>query len=232
MKWADPVALPDREQMESEIEVLKHERTTNVRYSVDGFDDTKNAPQEVHDEVGRICWSGDGLKITKDSTLKIKGYTVRFYKDTDLKDIDETTVSKGQNSFAEDSQTSYIFSMKKLGWANIDRLNDDPRTEEVNLVTSVTNKNDFKFVFISLITKNMYLPGYQKKDGNFGFSHGDDEAQMLPVGETATILATAYKDGQPYFALQQIKIRKNQQITLNLLKTTKNALKEKLVRAL
>lgn len=234
VKWSDPVALPGQKKQEAEnqFEILKRERATNVRYSVDGLENGEDAPQEVQDEIGRICWSGNGLKITKDSTLQIDGYTVHFYKRTDLKDVEETMIQKGWNSFAEDSQTSYIFSMKKLGWANIDRLNEDPRTEEVNLVTSVTNRNDFKFVFISLITQNMYLPGYQKKDGNFGFSHNDDEAQMLPVGETATILATAYKDGQPYFALHKIKIKKDQQVALNLRKTTKSDLQEKLVKSL
>lgn len=234
VKWSDPVMIPGQTKTEdvAEIETLKRNKTTNVRYSVEGFIDASDAPQEVHDEVGRICWSGNGLKITKDSTLKIEGHVVHFYKNTDLVNTEEIKIQKGVNTFVEDDATSYIFSIKKLGWANIDRLMEDPRTEEVNLITSISNNTDFKLVYVSLITQKMYLPGYQKKDGTYCFSHDDNETQMLPLGETATILATAYKDGKPYFALQQIKIKKDQTIAFDLKETTKNNLKEKLLKAL
>jgi hypothetical protein len=78
----------------------------------------------------------------------------------------------------------------------------------------------------------MYLPGYQKKDNTFCFSHNDEEPQELPVGETASIIATAYKDDKVYFAIQKITIAEKQTVTIKLMETTvetlKAALKEKI----
>jgi len=71
----------------------------------------------------------------------------------------------------------------------------------------------------------MYIPGYQKKDNTFCFSHGDEEKQELPVGESATILATAYKNDRPYFAIKKIKIEKKLNVTFKLIETTKDKLK-------
>jgi hypothetical protein len=101
----------------------------------------------------------------------------------------------------------------------------DPRTKEVKLITLVNNESEFKFIYVSLITQKMYLPGYQKKDGTFCFSHNDEEKQQLPVGETATILATAYVDGKPYFAIEKITIKEKQTVSFNLIATTQEKLK-------
>jgi hypothetical protein len=133
--------------------------------------------------------------------------------------------TKGENSFAEDRKTNYIFSIKKLGWANIDRLLEDPRTKEVELITSVENEKEFKFIYVTMITQKMYLPGYQKKDETFCFSHNDEEKQQLPVGETATILATAYKNDKPYFAIKKITITDKQTVAFKLEETTTEKLK-------
>lgn len=213
IKWTNPVPLSTQKDSETNpsFETIKKDRITNVRFSVEGFENAYDAPKEVQDEVGRICWSGEGLKIRNDSTLQIEGYVVHFYKETDLHDTKETIVQKGVNSFIEDDATSYIFSLKKLGWANIDRLMDDARTEEVNLITSIENSTDFQFVYISLITKKMYLPGYKKKDGTYSFAHDDTEEQLLPVGETAIILATAYKEGKPFLHFEKSRSKRNKQ---------------------
>lgn len=230
IKWNSPIALQPPGVKDSMGGLsFAFEKTTNIRYRVDGFDDAEQAPQFVQDEVGRIAWEGDGLKILKDSTFKIKEYTVRFVKQKKFDTWSETfEPEKGINSFETDYQTNYIFSVKKLGWANIDRLLEDPRTTEVEFITSVENQSDFKYVYVTLITQKMYLPGYQKKDNTYSFSHGDDEKQQLPVGESATILATAYKNDKPYFAIKKIKIDKKQTVSFKLVETTKNKLKEDL----
>jgi hypothetical protein len=226
MNWANPTALNKPNVDSSGISMDLFEKTTNVMYSVDGFDNAKDYPDSINSEVGRIAWQGDGLKITKDSTSKIGNYIVHFYKQNRLQKWNEVfTVEKGTNSFNEDKNAHYIFALKKLGWANIDRLLKDPRTKEVELITSIENQGDFKFVYVTLVTQKMYLPGYQKKDNTFCFSHNDDEAQQLPVGETATIIATAYKNDKPYLAIQQITIKDKQSITFKLIETTVEKLK-------
>jgi hypothetical protein len=225
VKWANPKILAVAKDSNT---IVTFEKTTNVKYSVDGFD-INNEPSKVSSEVGRICWEGDGLKISADSVFKIDNYTVRFYKQKKLLTYSESfTNTKGENSFAEDRKTNYIFSIKKLGWANIDRLLEDPRTREVELITSIENEKDFKFIYVTMITQKMYLPGYQKKDETFCFSHNDEEKQQLPVGETATILATAYKNDKPYFAIKKITITDKQTVAFKLEETTTEKLKAEL----
>jgi len=227
IEWKDPIALMKPIGDSSGMSMDLFEKTTNILYSVDGaFDDVKGYPDTIVREVSRIAWEGDGLKITKDSVFKIGNYTVRFYKQNRLQKWNEVfTVEKGTNSFNEDKNAHYIFSLKKLGWANIDRLLEDPRTKEVELITSIENQSDFTFIYVTLVTQKMYLPGYQKQDNTFSFSHGDDEPQQLPVGETATIIATAYKNNKPYFAIQKITITDKQTITFKLIETTVEKLK-------
>lgn len=226
INWANPIALNKPNVDSSGISMDIFEKTTNIMYSVDGFENVKDYPDLINSEVGRIAWQGDGLKITKDSTFKIGTYTVHFYKQNRLQKWNEVfTVEKGTNGFNVDKNAHYIFSLKKLGWANIDRLLEDPRTKEVELITSIENQSDFKFIYVTLVTQKMYLPGYQKKDNTFCFSHNDDEPQQLPVGETATIIATAYKNGKPYFAVQQIIITDKQTVAFRLVETTIENLK-------
>lgn len=74
----------------------------------------------------------------------------------------------------------------------------------------------------------MYIPGYQKKDGTFSFTHGDSEEPKFPIGETAIILATGYKNNVPYYSLKKMVIAKEQTISLQLKETTKEALKIRL----
>jgi hypothetical protein len=224
IRWVNPIKL----EVYDSISTVTFEKTTNVKYNVDGFT-VNNEPPFVSSEVGRICWEGDGLKISADSVFKIDKYTVRFYKQNKLLTYSESfTNTKGENSFAEDRKTNYIFSIKKLGWANIDRLLEDPRTREVELITKVENEKEFKFIYVTMITQKMYLPGYQKKDETFCFSHNDEEKQQLPVGETATILATAYKDDKPYFAIKKISITEKQTVSFKLEVTTTEKLKAEL----
>lgn len=122
------------------------------------------------------------------------------------------------NEFKEDPNTTYLFTLNDMGWANIDRLYEDPRTEKVELFVDVENHGDFDFVYTTLLLKNesMYLPGYQKGDDTYGFTHYDKEKPRLPVGAEAIITATAYKDGKPFFDTDIIEITKEQTVSLKL----------------
>ena len=116
--------------------------------------------------------------------------------------------------------------MKNLGWANIDRLYSDPRTEEVELLANISNESDFNFIYTTMVTQSMYLPGYQKKDESFSFTHGDYESTQLPIGETATIIATACKDDKTYFGYQTIEIKKKQDVKIELKESSKTKIEE------
>lgn len=226
IKWENPISISLGNADTSNIPIESFEKTTNIMYFLEGYDAPKDYPDSVVNEVGRIAWEGDGLKISKDSTFKIGKNVVVFLKqDTLLKWDDVFPEQKGTNYFIEDPNTSYIFELKELGWANIDRLLADPRTKEIELITTIENQQDFEFIYVTLITQRMYLPGYQKKDYSFGFSHGDEEPQYFPVGETATIMATAYKKDKPYFAFQKIILSEKQNVILKLTETTVEKLK-------
>lgn len=138
--------------------------------------------------------------------------------------IQEVQQPKGVNSFTEDWNTNYVFTMKKLGWANIDRLYSDPRSKDVEFITQIENKEDFKTIYITMVAEKMFLPGYQMKNETFSFTHGDDEKPRLPVGASATIIATSYKNNVPFFAIKKIIISDKQTINLKLVETTKNKL--------
>lgn len=138
--------------------------------------------------------------------------------------IREVEQENGTNYFSEDWNTKYVFTMKKLGWANIDKLYEDPRTKDVEFITSIENKAEFKTIYITMVTEKMFLPGYQMKNGTFSFTHGDDESPRLPVGAPATIIATAYKNDVPFFSIKKIVISDKQTINLKLVETTKNKL--------
>lgn len=146
--------------------------------------------------------------------------------------LNEINNEKGTNLFLEDNQSSYIFSLKNLGWANIDMLYQDPRTKEVEFITDITNAKEFKTIYVTLIVTNqsMYIPGYQRKDGTFSFTHDDEEEVRLPIGETATILATTYKEGKPYYSIKTIKISEKQKVEIKLEETTEDKLKDILTK--
>ncbi len=139
---------------------------------------------------------------------------------------------QGFNFFRQDQNTSYIFAVKKLGWANIDRLLSDPRTKEVEFITIVDNHSSFKSIYVTMVTEQMFLPGYQMANETFSFTHFDSEKPKLPVGASATIMATAYKNDKPYFAFKKITISDRQTVQLKLTETTLEGLKKKLEREL
>ena len=134
--------------------------------------------------------------------------------------------AKGTNTFSQDVQATYIFSLKKLGWANIDRLYTDPRTQQVVFTTSVKDAGNYDHIYTTLIIADSYIPGYQKKDNSFSFTHGDYEQPSLPVGANAVILATTYKKGIAYYAIHKLQVTASQEISLDLHPTDSIGLKK------
>lgn len=137
-------------------------------------------------------------------------------------DVIFVTEMKGQmNGFAVDANAAYIFSIKQLGWANIDVLRYDTRTKPVTFLTKVPANEKYSSVYITLIVGNSYLPGYRKEDGTYGFTHGDYEKPMLPIGAGASVLCTAYKGNEVYYAISKLTITDSMNISLDMQPTTK-----------
>lgn len=245
--WVDPAPMvanevnrPSAERVRFMLDSIHQLKVTNVRYLVDGKYPT--GQPEVDSLVSVLAWADDGLKITKDSSFMFKGHRIDFFKSENQKwnpvvgytYSDTRSLEKGTNYYLEDPNTHYLFAIKQLGWANIDRLYSDPRTQEVMFVTNVAEADDFESLYVTLLIKEagMYLPGYRKKDGTFGYSHGDNEAMELPVGAEVIVLATAYEDDQPLLAIQKIKLEPTTRVHLELARTTMDKLKADLKAAI
>jgi hypothetical protein len=173
--------------------------------------------------------SVSSVPLTAEQQIALKEQMDAWQKQIDeanKKFLEEWKNSKN-NTFTEDYKSNYIFSIKKLGWANIDRIMDDPRTKDIELITKIENHSNFNTVYVTMVLnyRKMYLPGYQKKDETYSFTHGDFETTRLPVGETAIIIATAYKNDIPYFAIKRITITEKQTVSFKLDETTMDKLK-------
>jgi len=79
---------------------------------------------------------------------------------------------------------------------------------------------------------NIYLPGYQRADGGYGFSHGDFEPMQLPIGANALVVATAQRNGKPCYAIRPVVIAPTAHVQLHLQPTTDAELKAALMAAL
>lgn len=238
--WINPVRLEDvKPKVQAEefaaVKDSFRRQETNVAYNVKEFPDG-NEPHWLDSTIWEIIWKGNGLVLKSDSSFMVGEYNVRFYKQDSIWGTTHTfrttinSESKGSNYFQVDEKTNYIFAMKKLGWANIDRLQDDPRTKDVDLIVTVSNQKEFDVIYITMMImdREMYLPGYQKKDETFSFTHGDFETTKLPVGAEAVIIATAYKDDKPFFVLKKVVISEKQRVDFSLEETTMENIKAKM----
>lgn len=249
VKWQEPAPL-EAPVVEPRValEALRFDLdtlTTNVTYSVEGFERPADAPIEVTTRVSEVAWADGGLMLKRDSSFMVGEHRVIFYANQQPSSVQVVPVWEGNfarqggsvagvNTFLEDPAVNYVFRVKQLGWANIDRLLNDKRTRRVDLVTTIADPSELKDVRISLVMKshNLYLPGYQRVDGSYGFSHGDYEDMQLPIGAKAVVVATAQRDGKPCFAVHDMIIEPTAQISLEMRPTTDKELRAALNEAL
>ncbi|HEX2618126.1 MAG TPA: hypothetical protein VHL57_11330 [Flavobacteriales bacterium] len=251
VEWGLPAALeaPAMARIDGEVAqvaVMAFEQVvsarTNLMYRVErAGKPCFPPPQVVADRIGEIAYADSGLWLQRDSTFKYKGYDVLLYATDSItgqaqawNPTGTTAPVAGVNTFSEDPAMNYVFKVKRLGWANIDRLMVDKRTRPVDLVTRVDNGDGKEQVLISMVVKShgIYIPGYRRKDGTYGFSHSDLEQMQLPVGAKATIIATAQREGEPWYALQEITIAEHAEVDLRLQHTTAKGLRQALLSAL
>jgi hypothetical protein len=232
VSWDNPEPVMNRE-----LKTIERSYTTITYY----HDGDETASEEEHRKVGDWLWEngrkvGDKVTIgqSKIDVIAIAKNSEILKESTNGVFMQDVVVKKGQNGFVDDFNTSYIFSVKKLGWANIDRLYSNPDSKEVDFIVSIDNNREFGFVYISLILpeQNMYLPGYQKKNDTYNFSHNDSEKMILPIGSQATILATAYKGDRPFFSIKKIIIKDELDLSMTLEEISLDNLKKELEQKL
>ena len=265
INWVNPAPLANTQRNQKNLKAKLDSALINFRtdtiyikqkvsYKVDVNGEKvsgERVPKNVQKKMSELINSGNGLVITKDSSIIIDGYNVYLYKNDKLEKRRDyiykkkwvTWVSSGSmntsqddtgsiNTFQVDKNLSYIFNIKKLGWANIDRFFRDKRTKKIDWFASINGYEEYSDVYVSLIfeNQNILLPGYVKDDGTFSFTHGDYEKTALPVGENATIIVTAYKKTTPYYSIKKLKITEKHSIILDLVKTTLNDLTKSLIK--
>jgi len=117
---------------------------------------------------------------------------------------------------------------------NISTFYNDPNAEEMIVSATISNQSEFDYIFASLILSEykVYVSAYQNADNTFCFSPNGSGKIILPQGQEAIIMATAYKDDKPYFCLKKITISSELDISLILKETTSEKLKKKIKRNL
>lgn len=177
INWVNPVPLaikkPDAENFKRNSDSIQINYITdtiykrhNVGYNVDINGEKvvgNKIPIEIKNKISNFIFAENGLVIKKDSTILIDGYKINLYKNDDFntwKDYKygkKWVSSSSINSFQEDANNSYVFNIKKLGWANIDRFFNDPRTKEIDWFASINDREVYSNTYVSLVFENQKI---------------------------------------------------------------------------
>lgn len=99
----------------------------------------------------------------------------------------------------------YKFGMKKLGWANIDRLYNSGKPIVFNAEVIGQTQGLSPKVSLLIPGRGIYLPGYRRPNGNYSFTHGENEQAMAyPQGERALIVVESGTDNNFKYAVKEI----------------------------
>ncbi|UKN02795.1 hypothetical protein K6119_04600 [Paracrocinitomix mangrovi] len=127
-----------------------------------------------------------------------------------------TSRSKGSNSHVLSHDVQNAFTMNQMGWANVDRIAGG---KYMRLNAEVATPDSLEGFDLSLIipAQNIFIPGYEKMDGKYSFTHGDGERQMrLPEGEKAYIVMLGKVGQKVAFQMKEIVMGQNEVEPLEL----------------
>ena len=108
------------------------------------------------------------------------------------------------------------FKTSQLGWINCDQFYNDPKSETVDLIASISN--DFEFATMSLVIngRQIALNGIKDTEGNYRFTGEQGLVTKLPIGEKATIVGISHHNNQIYLGIKEIMIDKKGNYELDL----------------
>lgn len=109
------------------------------------------------------------------------------------------------------------FEVNQLGWVNVDRFLNDEFSEEVVFNVNITS-NPVEYCDLTLILpqRNVAINGLKDNYGNYSFTTKGGNYRKLPIGESAIIIAISASQGKPFFAIEKLKIQKEQNVKLIL----------------
>ncbi len=138
---------------------------------------------------------------------------------------------KSETTFA--AIKSYTVSVSKLGWVNIDRFLNDPSCKESKLSVTVTgvDTNMVKLVLVFPM-RNICVEALNHTGNTYSFTNKGGNYRKLPIGEEAVLIAMSSKNGQPYFATQNIQISETGAYTMELQQSSTEEMKTAMGRAL
>lgn len=228
INWINPVPIVPSADNTADIELIE-----SADWKMDENLETTIAPKNISEE--EIIAQGMAEPVMdvaiSEKDMIAQGMGEAWPEPVLNKETLQPKVSIRFNQFRVDPNiVSFNFTVKKLGWANIDRLYSDPRSKPVNITTSIAS-DSFRLVYITMAIPdlNIFIPGYKKGDNTYGFSHNDAEQQVLPIGQKVFIIATSYQSNQYYSCIKAYKIQRQDKVVLNLAVSSTEALRKKII---
>ena len=126
---------------------------------------------------------------------------------------------------------STAFQVNQLGWVNLDRFYNDPKAKEVELYVAVeTEADSIGYVSVTMVLPRLKLAinATLTQDGRYRFTGDSERYRKLPIGETAVIIGMSSNGETPYLETRILKIKKKQEVSLEMKPTTWDELKAEL----
>lgn len=102
---------------------------------------------------------------------------------------DKAVKKYSDNVRAAQTYSSYSFGMKKLGWANVDCLSYGGKRMFLNAHVDGAKADDNVRASLIVPARGIFIPGYKRPNGDFSFTHGEQEQQAsYPDGDVGYIL--------------------------------------------
>ena len=211
INWVDPKPLVTDKPAPATVTTADTGNVSNIIKATGSMDNK---------DIDAIYEYADSATVSVNSAKVKKGKRVQITDGAGAENTYTPPVIKGVNTMSVDTKTAYLFTVDELGWTNIDRFWNDSRTAEIDMKVELEGKEKYKNVYTVIIIENSFISGYQKMDDTYCYSHGDNEKTSLPVGASATILFTCYKDdGSMFYGTKKIVIAPTQQISVSVKKT-------------
>lgn len=105
----------------------------------------------------------------------------------------------------------YSFGMKKLGWANVDRLYSTGAVPSFfNARVHGANADGYTDAKLLIPSLNMFIPGYKRPNGDYSFTHGEGEQKaMYPTGKEGYIVFKSGSGSRILYGVKKIIFGQN-----------------------
>lgn len=156
--------------------------------------------------------------ISKTNLLD-KGYSeVQANKIINYIQVQEALIQVKKDLRETKRLASYSFSINKLGWINIDMIQNDSACKESDFLVKINAPDTLESISVSLIIpkRNVAIFSIHTIEDTYSFTKKKNGYKLLPIDEEAIIIAIGVKDNQPFLGKQKIKIPSTGKIDLTM----------------